>query len=182
MHAILGGSDACIAVHPSDMCVALVALDATVRTRGRDGVRTIPFRDLHTVPGDHPEVESVLQPGELVTHIDLAPLPWATRSTYVKVRDRASYAFALASAAVALDLQRGNIVAARVALGGVGTKPWRSVEAETVLSGQLPTVETFRRAAVAALAGAKGRAHNGYKIELAQRTLIRALQIVAGES
>jgi xanthine dehydrogenase YagS FAD-binding subunit len=181
MHAVLGGSEHCIAVHPSDMCVALVALDAVVRTRTADGgARAIPIADLHALPGDRPDVENVLQPGELITHVDLPATPMAARSHYVKVRDRASYAFALASAAVALDLDGKNIRAARVALGGVATKPWRSPEAEHELVGQPATVDTFRRAASAAMREATPRGGNDFKIELARRTLVRALVEVGG--
>jgi xanthine dehydrogenase YagS FAD-binding subunit len=181
MHAVLGGSGSCIAAHPSDMCVALVALDAVVRTRRADGsVREIPVADFHTLPGDHPEIESVLAPGELVTHIDLPASPFAARSHYVKVRDRASYAFALASAAVALEVEAGTIRAARVALGGVGTKPWRCHEAERELVGRATALEVYRRAAGVATRGARPQRDNAFKIELARRTLVRALQ-EAGE-
>jgi xanthine dehydrogenase YagS FAD-binding subunit len=181
MHAVLGGSDRCIAAHPSDMAVALVALDAVVRTRAPGGAtRAIPFAELHTLPGEHPEIESVLAPGELITHVDLPAAPFAARSHYVKVRDRASYAFALASAAVALDVAGGTIRDARVALGGVATKPWRSLEAERELVGHPATADTFRRAAEAAMRGAVARKDNAFKIELARRTVVRALTEVGG--
>jgi xanthine dehydrogenase YagS FAD-binding subunit len=181
MHAVLGGGPQCIATHPSDMCVAMLALDAAVRARAPDGsVRSIPFGDFHTLPGDHPEVENVLRPGELITHVDLPASAFAARSHYVKVRDRASYAFALASAAVALDLDGKTIRDARVALGGVATKPWRSAEAERELVGKTATVATYRRAAEAAMAGAVPRKDNAFKIELARRTLVRALTDVGG--
>jgi xanthine dehydrogenase YagS FAD-binding subunit len=175
IHAVLGGSDHCIATHPSDMCVALAALDAVVLIRGRHGDRTIPFADFHLLPGEHPDREHTLDPDDLIVAVDIPPLPFATRSTYVKVRDRDSYAFALASAAVALDVHDGTIRQARVALGGVATKPWRSHEAEAVLTGQLAHRTTYRAAAEAALRGAVPRRHNAFKIELAVRTLVRAL-------
>jgi xanthine dehydrogenase YagS FAD-binding subunit len=179
-HAVLGGSEHCIATHPSDMCVALVALDAVVRTRGRSGERAIPIKDFHLVPKDHPENETVLEHGELITHVDLPASGFAARSHYLKVRDRASYAFALASAAVALDIAQGRIREARVALGGIATKPWRSVEAERALTGQAPGRAVFQAAAEAAVRGAVPRQHNEFKIELAKRTLVRALS-TAGE-
>ncbi len=180
MHAVLGVSDRCIAAHPSDMCVALVALDAVVHTRGAGGARAIPIRDFHLLPGDHPEIESALERGELITHVELPASPLAARSTYLKVRDRASYAFALASAAVALDVQGGVIREARIALGGVATKPWRSVEAEKALAGQPPTRASFQRAAALALQGARPRKDNTFKIELAQRCVVRALEKIGG--
>jgi xanthine dehydrogenase YagS FAD-binding subunit len=183
-HAILGASSACIATHPSDLAVALSALDAVVRVRGpasggRASERIIPFAAFHVLPGVHPERETTLRPGELITAIDLPPLSFARRSLYLKVRDRASYAFALASAAVALDLQNGRIRDSRVALGGVGTKPWRSPESERALLGKAPTDATFRAAADAALADARPQKDNGFKVALAKRTLIRALTEVA---
>jgi len=182
-HAILGTSEHCIATHPSDPAVALVALGATVHVRGA-GVqagaeRTIPIGGLHLLPGIHPDRETVLQPGEVITAIDIPALPFARRSLYLKVRDRASYAFALASAAVALDIANGTIRAARVALGGVATKPWRSGAAERVLVGKRPTDATFRSAAEAALSGAVPHKDNGFKVELAKRTLMRALTEVS---
>jgi len=180
MHAILGGSPHCIAAHPSDMCVAMLALDAVVHTLGPGGARQIPIADFHTLPGDHPEVETVLAHGELITHVTLPAAPFAARSGYVKVRDRAAFAFALASAAVALDLHGGKVRAARVALGGVATKPWRSREAEAELVGQPARRAVFERAAARALRGADARPDNEFKIKLAQRTLVRALEMVAG--
>jgi xanthine dehydrogenase YagS FAD-binding subunit len=179
IHAVLGTSQHCIATSPGDMPVAMVALDATVRVRGPNGERTIPIVDFHLVPGAHPEKETVLRQGELITAVDLPPLPFATRSHYRKVRDRASYAFALASAAVALDLQGGRIRAARVALGGVGTKPWRSRFAEAALVGQAPSPALFRAAAEAELKNAVPHGENAFKIELAKRTMVRALITVA---
>jgi len=166
---------------PSDFAVALAALDATVRVRapGAAADRTLPFTALHVTPGDHPERETVLAPGEFITGFDLPALAFARRSTYRKVRDRASYAFALASAAVALDVDGGRIRDARVALGGVATKPWRSHEAERALVGRPATEATFRAAADAALRGAVPHRENAFKIELAKRTLVRALTEVS---
>src|SRR5437764_4484112 len=170
IHAVLGTSDQCIATHASDMCVARAALDATVRLTGPSGERTVHFAAFHLLPGDHPEHETVLEHGELITAVDLRPLPFARRSVYVKVRDRASYAFALASAAVALELSGGVIRQARVALGGIATRPWRAHEAELLLEGREASVEMYRQAADAALAAAIPRRHNAFKIELARRT------------
>jgi xanthine dehydrogenase YagS FAD-binding subunit len=176
-HAILGGSDHCIATNPSDMNVALAALDATVHVRGPNGQRAIPIGDFHTLPGAHPEVETTMKPGELILYVTLPPV--TGKQHYLKVRDRASFAFALASAAVVLDLDGGTIKTARVALGGVGTKPWRSKEAEAQLVGQHPSPEVFRKAADAALASAKPQPGNAFKVDLAKRTLIRALTEVS---
>jgi xanthine dehydrogenase YagS FAD-binding subunit len=176
MHAVLGGSDHCIAVHPSDMCVALAALEATVQVKGPSGERTIPFGSLHVLPGGRPDLETTLAKGELITAVVLPKLPFAARSAYVKVRDRASFAFALASAAVALDLAGGTIRDARVALGGVATKPWRCPEAEAVLKGQPASASVFAGAADAALSRARAYAGNDFKIALAKRTLVRALE------
>jgi xanthine dehydrogenase YagS FAD-binding subunit len=177
IHAVLGTSEHCIATHPSDMCVALAALDATVRLRGPAGERVVPVTEFHVLPGDHPDRESIIEPAELVTAVDIPPLSFSRHSVYVKVRDRASFAFALASAAVAVDVAAGTIRAARIALGGVGTKPWRAHGAERALTGQRASTESYRAAADAALAGAVPRTHNGFKIELAKRTLVRALTI-----
>jgi xanthine dehydrogenase YagS FAD-binding subunit len=174
-HAILGTSDRCIATHPSDLAVALAALDATVNVRGTSGQRTIRFADLHTLPGQHPERETTLRPGDVITSIDVPGIPFARRSMYLKVRDRASFAFALASAAVALDLNAGTIRDARVGLGGIATKPWRSREAERALIGKPATRPTFVAAANAALTGATPHRDNAFKVELAKRTLVRAL-------
>ncbi len=174
-HAVLGTSEHCIAAHPSDMCVALAALDATVRIDGPAGERVVPFGEFHLLPDAHPERETVLEPGELITAVDVPALPFGRRSLYLKVRDRWSYAFALASAAVALDLQDGTIRGARIALGGVGTKPWRAREAERALIGAQPGSAAFQRAADLALEGAVPRQHNAFKIPLARRTLLRAL-------
>lgn len=175
IHAVLGTSDQCIATHPSDMAVALIALDANVRVRGVSGERTIPLTQFYLEPGTHPERENLLAPGELITGVEVPALSYGWRSLYLKVRDRASYAFALASAAVALDLQGNTIREARVALGGVGTKPWRSPEAERALAGQPAKLETYRAAADAALRGAVPRRENAFKVDLARRTLVRAL-------
>jgi xanthine dehydrogenase YagS FAD-binding subunit len=174
--AVLGTSEHCIATYPGDLGVALVALGATVRVHAPTGEeRTLPFANLHVVPGMHPEQETVLRPGELITAIELPALAAARRSHYLKVRDRASYAFALASAAVAVELDGRSIRDARVGLGGIATKPWRSVEAERALVGRPATEQTFRAAADAALAGAQPHRDNRFKVLLAKRTLIRAL-------
>jgi xanthine dehydrogenase YagS FAD-binding subunit len=180
IHAILGQSDQCIATHPSDMCVALAALDATVRVRGPKGEREIPFADFHRLPGNTPERDTNLGHDELIIAVDLPALPFATRSHYLKVRDRASYAFALVSVAAALDLDVDHTIkAARIALGGVAHKPWRAEEAEQALVGKKPDEKIFRAAAEAELASAKGYKHNSFKIELAKRSMVRALSTVA---
>ena len=179
IHAILGVSDHCIASHPSDMCVPMVALEAVILTNGPQGPRRIAFTDFHVVPGDHPERENILLPGEIITAVELPALPFAAHSHYLKVRDRASYAFALTSAAVALDMAGGSIKQARIALGGVGTKPWRATEAEQALAGKPATDDNFRAAAEAALRGAKTHKDNAFKVELAKRTLVRCLQTVS---
>jgi len=179
-HAVLGTSDHCIAAHPSDMCVALAAIDPQVFLHGPSGERTIAFTTLHRLPGTTPHLENTLLPGEMITAIELPALPFAAKSHYLKVRDRASYEFALASAAVALDIQGGAIRAARVALGGVGTKPWRSLIAEKTLTGATANEATYKIAAAAALDGATPHKHNAFKIELARRTLVRALNTVGG--
>ena len=180
-HAILGTSEHCIATHPSDMAVALVALDAVVHMEGTKGSRTIPVDDFFLLPEDTPEREHPLTPGELITAIEVPPVPMARRSLYLKVRDRESYEFALASAAVALALEDGVIREARLALGGVATKPWRAHRAEDILVGERADVEVFVRAAAAELAPAVTRPMNGFKAELARRTLVRALQTVAAQ-
>ena len=182
MHAIVGTSDKCIATHPSDMCVALVALDAIVHVEGTSGERAINFMDFHLLPGDTPEKENVLQPGELITAIEIPALAFASNSTYVKVRDRASYEFALTSAAVALDVKNGTIQNARMALGGIGTKPWRSKEAEQYLAGKSATTDTYKAAADIALKDAKTYKYNAFKPELAKRTIISALQTTGGNN
>ena len=179
-NAVLGVSEHCIAAHPSDMCVALAILDATVKTQGPKGERSIPFAGFHLVPGTTPERETVLDHGELITAVELPAAPWAARSHYLKVRDRASYEFALASAAVALEVADGVIRTARVALGGVATKPWRAPDAEKVLVGQKPSPELFARAGEAATKGAAPRPGNAFKVILARRVVARALETVAG--
>jgi xanthine dehydrogenase YagS FAD-binding subunit len=182
MNAVLGTSDKCIATHPSDMCVAMAALGAVVHVQGPKGARTIPFADFHLLPGQTPNIEHNLKQGELITHVEIPALPFAVKSHYLKVRDRASYEFALASAAVALDIQNGTIKNARIALGGVGTKPWRSLEAENALIGAPANSDTYKKAAEAALAAAKPNKDNAFKVELAKRTLVRALKTVEGIS
>ena len=178
-HAVLGVSEHCIATHPSDMCVALIVLDADVRTIRADGTaRSIPFREFHLAPGDTPHVEVALEHGELITHVVIPHLPAARRSHYLKVRDRASYEFALASAAVVLDLDGDTIRAARLGLGGIATKPWRAIEAEQSVTGRRPSDDTFRDAAEIALADAVAREHNHFKIELAKRTIVRAFATI----
>ncbi|HXH16227.1 MAG TPA: xanthine dehydrogenase family protein subunit M [Sphingomonas sp.] len=179
-HAILGASSACVATHPSDMCVALAALDATVHLHGRDGARTLPFAALHRLPGDRPEFDTVLEAGELITAIELPPLPFAANSTYRKVRDRASYAFALVSIAAALELEDGRIKDVRIALGGVAHKPWRASKAEALLLGGPATEEAFHAAAGVEMADAVALRDNGFKIELTKRTLVAVLGDLAG--
>jgi len=176
MHAIFGASDKCIAVHPSDMSVALVALDATVLVSGPKGDRQLPFADLHRLPGDTPEKDTNLLPGELITAVDIPDSPFTKHVHYQKVRERASYAFALVSAAAALDLDGNTIKAARLALGGVAHKPWRLTAAEQALVGQPATEASFRRAAEVAMQGAKAFKHNAYKLKLAPNALVQALK------
>lgn len=178
-HAVLGTSESCIATHPSDMCVPLAALDGTVQVTGPRGARRVPLRDLHPLPGQHPERETALEPGDLIVAVDVPPLPWAGTSRYVKVRDRASYAFALASAAVALDVEDGTIRDARVALGGVATTPWHAPAAEAALRGRPATEAAFREAADAAVDGARPLRDNAFKIDLVRRVLVRALTSVS---
>ena len=175
MHAILGASSACVATHPSDMCVALAALDAVVHLRSTSGERTVALCDLHRLPEDRPDVETVLEPGELITAVQLPPPNLAAHSTYRKVRDRSSYAFALVSVAVALELDGEQIVGARVALGGVAPKPWRAWRAEEALQGRPATEATFLQAADAELADARPLSGNVFKVELARRTLAAVL-------
>ena len=179
-HAILGASVACVATHPSDLCVALAALDAVVHLRGAGGVRTLPFAELHRLPGDHPEIDTVLQPGELITAVELPALPSAARSTYRKVRDRSSYAFALVSVAAVLDVEDGQIADIRLALGGVAHKPWRATRAEALLRGRPASAQAFRDAAIAELADAKPLSDNGFKVPLATRTIVAVLGELAG--
>ncbi len=182
IHAILGASAACVATHPSDMCVALTALDAIVHIDGVAGARTLPFAELHRLPGDHPDRDTVLAPGDLITAITVSPMPLATNSTYRKVRDRASYAFALVSVAAALRIDGGRIGDVRIALGGVAHKPWRALKAEAILRGAVPSEALFREAALAELADAHPLRDNGFKIELVKRTLVAVLGDLAGAS
>src|SRR5688500_15046607 len=175
-HAVLGTSENCIAANPSDLAVALVALDAAVEVRGAGGQRSVPLIDFHRLPGDTPHTETVLQPGEVIAAIAGPANPAARRSHYLKVRDRASFEFAVVSAAVALDMDGGRIRHARVALGGVGTKPWRVPRVETALAGASLDPAALRAAAVLAAEGAQGRGRNDFKIELMQRAIVRAIE------
>jgi xanthine dehydrogenase YagS FAD-binding subunit len=179
MHAILGTSASCIATYPGDFAQALIALDAGVELNGSRGRRIIPFATLHRLPGDTPEVETGLAPGDLITAFVLPARPWTRRSLYLKIRDRSSYEFALASAAVALDLADGTARDIRIALGGVATVPWRAREAEAALRGQELTDANLQAAAEAAFAGARAHEHNAFKIALGKRTLIRAVKQAA---
>lgn len=181
MHAILGTSDSCIATHPSDMCVALAALDATVHVEGRERTRAIPFQEFYSLPGDTPEIETELRDDELITSIYVPAVDFAANSVYRKVRDRASYAFALVSVAAAVKTTDGVIENARLALGGVAHKPWRATRAEEVLVGAEANTGTFRRAAETELADARGYAYNAFKIELAKRTIVSVLSDLATE-
>ena len=177
--AILGTSEQCIASNPSDMCVALAALEATIHVEGAKGARAIPFADFHLLPGNTPQRETILEPGDLITHVTL-PAPVAgSKQVYLKLRDRASYEFALAAAAVVLLVAGGKVTRARIALGGVGTKPWRSLEAEAALVDQAADLATYQKAAEAALRGAKPQSENGFKIDLAKRCLTYALKTAA---
>lgn len=181
MHAILGASAACVAVHPSDMCVALAALDAVVHVEGRGGGRRLPFVDFHLLPGDRPDIETALEPGELITAVELPACPAAGHSTYRKVRDRASYAFALVSVAAALELAEGRVREVRIALGGVAHKPWRAARAEAMLRGGPASLSAFTAAAEAELAEARPLGGNGFKIALARRTIVSVLGELAGD-
>ena len=175
--AILGASEHCIATNPSDMCVALAALEASVHIQGPKGSREVAFGDFHLLPGDTPHRETVLEPGDLITHVMLPPPIAGSKQVYLKLRDRASYEFALASAAVVLTIVSGKITRARIALGGVGTKPWRSPEAEAALTGNPANEGTFRQAADAALRHAKPQTENKFKIELAKRCVMHSLRM-----
>ncbi len=179
MHAIFGASDACVAVNPSDLAIALAAFDAVVQVQGPNGTRQIPFADFHRLPGDAPQRDTNLEPGELITAIDIAANPYAGRSFYLKVRDRASYAFALVSVAAALDVRDGKIISARLALGGVAHKPWRALEAEAALNGAAADEQSFTRAAEIAMRDAKPLKHNHFKPELARRSIVGALTVAA---
>jgi xanthine dehydrogenase YagS FAD-binding subunit len=175
-HAVLGTSDNCIAANPSDLAVALVALDAAVEVRSPSGQRTVPLIDFHRLPGDTPHIETALEPGEVIAAIMVPTTPAARRSHYLKVRDRASFEFAVVSAAVALDMDGARIRQARIALGGVGTKPWRVPQVEAALAGANLDVGTLRSAAARAAEGAQGRGHNDFKIVLMQRAIVRAIE------
>jgi xanthine dehydrogenase YagS FAD-binding subunit len=175
IHAVLGASKACIATHPSDMCVALAALGAIVHLQGPGGTRTLPLTDLHRLPEDHPELETQLAPGELITAVELPALAFAATSAYRKVRDRSSYAFALVSVAAAIDVADGVVRDVRLALGGVAHKPWRAWKAEGMLKGQPASVDNFRAALAAELADARPQRDNGFKIALVQRTAVAVL-------
>ena len=180
MHAILGATPVCVATHPSDMCVALVALDAIVHMVGSNSHRSMPLSDLHRLPGGRPDVETELRPNELISAVEL-PAPLTGRSTYRKVRDRASFAFALVSVAAALDVAEGKVRHVRLALGGVAAKPWRAWKAEEALRGQDASETNFRAAAEVELADAAGVRHNQFKIELAKRTITAVLGELVGE-
>lgn len=175
IHAILGASEQCIATNPSDMSVALVALDAVIQVRGPNGERSIPMAEFHRLPGNTPQIDTNLHRGELITAIDVPAIPFAKRSAYLKVRDRNSYAFALVSVAAALDFDNGIVRQARIALGGVAHKPWRAERAEGMLKGKKPDETTFRAAAEAELRDAHGYRDNTFKIELARRSIVRVL-------
>lgn len=179
IHAILGASDECIATHPSDFCVALAALGATVLVEGKKGKRTIPFPEFHTLPGKTPAIETTLRQGELITSIDLPVNKFAANSYYLKVRDRESYAFALVSVAAGLEMDGNTIKSAGLALGGVAHKPWNSREAEAALVGKAATADNFSRASEIALTGARGYEHNAFKIALAKASIVRALTIAS---
>ncbi len=175
VHAILGASETCVATHPSDMCVALAALEATVIAEGPDGERRIAFGDFHRLPGDSPDRDTNLDANELITALELPATGFGKHYTYLKIRDRLSYAFALVSVAAALEIDGGIIKEARLVLGGVAHKPWRNEAAEAALAGQAPGEAAFRQAAEIVLRDAKGLAHNAFKIELARRAIVRAL-------
>jgi len=180
MHAILGTSEHCIATHPSDFAVAVAALDGVIALRGPNGERHVAAVDFHLLPGSTPQIEHELKHGELITSVFIPDAPHTRHSSYLKIRDRASYEFALASTAVGLHVENGVIRSARIALGGVGTKPWRAKAAEGVLSGQQVSIDVFRSAADAEMSKAHGYGHNDFKIELAKRTLVRALSDLGG--
>jgi xanthine dehydrogenase YagS FAD-binding subunit len=182
MHAILGASPQCIAVNPSDMSVALAALDATVQVSGPHGARAIPFAQFHRLPGDRPDLDTTLAPGELITSVDLPPPAFGEHAHYLKIRDRASYAFALVSVAAALQMDGERVRAARIALGGVAHKPWRATAAEQHLAGQPLREATLREAASATLADARALHGNAFKIPLAQRAIVRSVLLAAGQT
>jgi xanthine dehydrogenase YagS FAD-binding subunit len=180
--AILGTSDACIATNPSDQNVALTALEATIQIRGTKGERTVPISDFYLLPGSAPDRETILEPGDLITHVTLPPPSPGARSVYLKLRDREAYEFALASAAVVATVRNGSVSRVRIALGGVGTRPWRAPEAEAALTGKPVNAANFRAAAEAALSGAKPHPGNAFKVELAKRCLTRALTLASTQA
>jgi xanthine dehydrogenase YagS FAD-binding subunit len=181
-HAVLGTSERCIAAHASDLAVALVALDAAIEVRGPGGQRTVPLHDFHRLPGDTPHIETILDPGEVIAAITVPFSPTARRSHYLKLRDRASFEFALVSAAVAVDMDGGRIREARVAVGGVGTKPWRLPAVETALAGATLEPAALRDAAAFGAQGARGHGHNDFKIALMQRAIVRAVETAGGRA
>ena len=176
MMAVLGTSEHCIAAHPSDMCVAMTALEAVIHVQGAKGQRAIPINEFHKLPGDTPHIENALEPGDLITHVELPPAP-NTKQVYLKLRDRASYEFALASAAVVARVEGGHIRSVRIALGGVGTRPWRSHEAEAALTGKAATPANFKLAAETALKSATPHPENAFKVELSRRCIVRSLKM-----
>ena len=176
MMAVLGTSEHCIATHPSDMCVAMTALEAVIHVQGAKGQRAISISDFYKLPGDTPHIENTLEPGDLITHVELPPAP-NTKQVYLKLRDRASYEFALASAAVVAHVEGSHIRSVRIALGGVGTRPWRSHEAEAALTGKAATPANFKLAAEAALKNAKPHPENAFKVELSRRCIVRTLKM-----
>jgi xanthine dehydrogenase YagS FAD-binding subunit len=178
IHAIFGTSEQCIATNPSDMNVALLALDAVILTQGPHGERAIPFEQFHLTPGETPDVETILEQGELITAVDIPASPFARNSLYLKLRDRASYEFALASVALGVEVADGRIRSARVAFGGVATKPWRAHNVERVLTGAQPSEDLFQRAATTAVEGAQPRRDNGFKVELLERATAKALRML----
>lgn len=182
MHAIFGTSEKCIAVHPSDMCIALVALDATVHVTGPKGDRRIPFQSFHRLPGDTPQKDNTLERGELITAVEIPDNPYQEHVHYLKVRDRTSYAFALVSVAAAVDLQGDTIKDVRLSMGGVAHKPWRLTETENFLKGKTATEATFRQAAALAIKDAHGFGHNNFKLKLAPNTLVEALKTATGKA
>ena len=182
MHAIFGASESCIAVHPSDMCIALVALDAVVLVSGPKGDRRIPFAAFHRLPGDTPQRDNTLERGELITAVELPKNNFQRHVHYLKVRDRASYAFALVSVGAALDIQNGTIKDARLAMGGVAHKPWRLTEAEKLLKGKPVSEDLFRQVAQKAMQGAKGYGHNNFKLKLAPASIVEALKTAAAKA
>jgi xanthine dehydrogenase YagS FAD-binding subunit len=182
MHAIFGASDKCIAVHPSDMCIALVALDSTVVVTGPKGDRRIPFQNFHRLPGDTPQKDNTLERGELIVAVEIADNAFKKHVHYIKVRDRTSYAFALVSVAAAVDMQGNTMKNVRLGMGGVAHKPWRLTDVENFLKGKQASEAVFRQAGELAVRGAKGYGHNNFKLKLAPNTLVEALQTVTGKS